>query len=82
MLRKANLPSTSASVVTGPSASVISTWQRCGGASQPSTRTVPSALDSILIMIVRLLLSNVIVRLSSGAPRASVGSATLSCARS
>ena len=61
-------------VVAGPTPSVRRGLQldiaRCGGASQPSIRTESSLFWSILIMIVRLSLSNVTVRLCSS-PRTS-----------
>ena len=73
-LGKANLPSVSASTARALSWSETSTRQAQAGASQPSTRAVPSALASILIMMVSSVLSNVMVRLSSDVPRVSAGS--------
>jgi hypothetical protein len=68
---KAKRPCSSLAVLSESAEVFISSSRRCGGASHPSTRAVPSRFASILIMMVRLSLSKVIVRLCS-VPRAAM----------
>src|SRR5690349_11875370 len=69
----AKRPCSSLVTLSGSAAHFISISRRCAGASQPSTRTVPSLFPSMRIMMVRDSLSKVIVRLCS-LPRAATSS--------
>src|SRR5581483_1956387 len=74
---KTKRPCSSLVTLIGSAAHFSSISRRCAGASQPSTRTVPSVFPSIRIMMVRVSLSKVIVRLCS-VPRAATASSSCS----